>query len=113
MDDASFFLFEEDKIENLGDDQMEAIRENIRSNTATYDLDTVKLMIEMAYSFDEADDVVREHIGSDETEKKLSFLLGNYEFSIASSSVAEVDRGSEALIMYEAVLKTIISRKWR
>lgn len=85
----------------------------MRGKTVMYDAETVKMMIEMAYSFQEADTVVKEHIGSDETEKKLSFLCKLFGVAFACSSDVKSDKDAENSINYEVVLKTILSRKWR
>ena len=90
------------------------MRGNImKRKTIKYDVEMVKLMIEMAYSFEEADDIIKEYKESDDPKEKLGFLQANFRINLIGSGVAEVDKDSESLIMYEAVLKTIISRKWR
>ena len=77
------------------------------------DMIIIKSLIEMASSFEDADSIIEEFTERTEIEQKLNFLFDHFDVAIIGGSVAEIDKGSELLIKYEAILTTIINRKWR
>ncbi|MCL2057048.1 MAG: hypothetical protein FWH02_07530 [Oscillospiraceae bacterium] len=70
-------------------------------------------MIEIAASFDAADKIIEEFTGLSEIKDKIDFLFDNFDIAIVGNCIAEIDKPNELLIQYEAMLTTIVNRKWR
>lgn len=68
----------------------------------------IKLLIELATSYDEADSVIQEYSGLDTYEEKVAYLKGMFDCEIVGRS-----GGNNAKTDYIALLTSIVNYKWK
>lgn len=69
--------------------------------------DQIKMMIELATSFEKADAILSEYTSFHTDEEKIAYLQGMFDCKIVGRSVSDLHTD------YVALLTTIVNKKWR
>jgi hypothetical protein len=74
--------------------------------------DSIKAMIELSDTWEEADKIIREFAGITDLQQKLGYIMGMFDVSVVGRTDADGDMNG-AEYDYIAMLSAVVNKKWR